>query len=344
MTRWITLALTLAVVGSWTLAAAEETKPAAEPKPAAATETKADKSTAADKPATAKHAPEIQWQPSYEVALAKAKESGKPVMVDFYTDWCAPCKVFDAKTLTDPKVVDAAAKMLVVKVNAEEHADIAAIYNVHAYPTIIFLSPDGKPIHTVRGAAPPDLLLPDMKAVLRGKSPKDLARDLMEKGTDDPEEQLWIAEQLLDQNKPTEAIPWFEKAVAKLPDEQRLNAQRVLPALYALKGDKEKAEKAFTAYKNNPKANPEDVADAEVRFAYQLKDRKRMEAALDRVVEITKDDMKKKQIQSLKQNLDQLFREAPKPATDAKPAINAKPAAKPESTPVGNSKSADGDN
>lgn len=326
MTRWMTITLTLAVVGLWTLAEAEETKPAPDTKSAPATEAKAGKP-----------AREIQWQPSYEVALAKAKESGKPVMIDFYTDWCSWCKVLDQKTYTDPKVVDAADRMIALKIDAEEHPEIAKKYKVEGYPHILFLSADGKVLHEINGFKPPEQFLPDMKAVLKGKSPKDLARDLIEKGTDDPEEQLWIAEQLLDQNKPTEAIPWFEKAAAKLPDEQKVNAQRILPALYALKGEKEKAETAFTAYKNNPKANPEDVADAEVRFAYQLKDRKRMEAALDRVVEITKDEMKKKQIQKLKENLGQLFHDAPNPA------VGAKPEPKPESAPADNSKPADGD-
>jgi len=299
------------VLGLWTLAVGQEAKPS--------TEAKAKK-PAAEGSETAKSEKEIEWQPSYEVAMTKAKEAGKPVMIDFYTDWCSWCKVLDQKTYTDPEVIEAADKMVAVKIDAEAHADLAKKYKVNSYPRIVFLSSEGKVIHEIMGYKPPDQFLPDMKAVLQGKSPKELAAELAKKGTDDPEQQLWIGMVLLDEEKNEEAIPWLEKAVANLPADKKAQAQRVLPFVYLEEKQTDKAKKAFEDYKNNPKVEPEDAADTDIRFSYQLKDRERMEAAIDRLMELTKSEGKKSQLKQLKASLDRML-----PKVEAAPA-GGKPA------------------
>lgn len=59
----------------------------------------------------------------------------KPVLVDFYTDWCGPCKMMN------PILKDLKKKMgdaiNIIKVDAEKNADAAIKYNVRGVPTLI---------------------------------------------------------------------------------------------------------------------------------------------------------------------------------------------------------------
>jgi len=59
----------------------------------------------------------------------------KPVLVDFYTDWCGPCKMMG------PILKDLKKKMgdqiNIIKVDAEKNADAAIKYNVRGVPTLI---------------------------------------------------------------------------------------------------------------------------------------------------------------------------------------------------------------
>ena len=62
-------------------------------------------------------------------------EAGVPVMVDFYADWCGPCKM--VAPLMDELAHDHVGKMLVVKVDTDRAPEIAGRYGIRSIPTVI---------------------------------------------------------------------------------------------------------------------------------------------------------------------------------------------------------------
>ena len=80
-------------------------------------------------------------------ALDAAKAAGRPVMLDFYADWCVSCKEMEHLTFTDPGVQAALARatLLQADVTANDDADQALLqrFGILGPPTIVFFAPDG---------------------------------------------------------------------------------------------------------------------------------------------------------------------------------------------------------
>jgi thiol-disulfide isomerase/thioredoxin len=96
----------------------------------------------------------IPWGSSFEAALRKARASNKPLIVDFWAEWCTWCHRLDRTTYRDPVVVRLARGFVPVKVDTEGSAQEAAVtmrYDVTSLPTIAFLTPEGRLIQRVNG-------------------------------------------------------------------------------------------------------------------------------------------------------------------------------------------------
>ena len=68
----------------------------------------------------------------------------KPVIVDFYADWCGPCKKLSPSI--EKLATKYAGKIDVYKVNIEEQQTIAAAFGIQSIPTVMFCSMKGKPL------------------------------------------------------------------------------------------------------------------------------------------------------------------------------------------------------
>lgn len=108
------------------------------------------KPTPAKKTAAPK-ATKITWEPSLDAALAKAKASQKPIMIDFFATWCGPCKLLDQKIYPAPEVIAEAQNFVCVKVDVDKHTDIAQKYNAFSLPSLVFLNASGTEIHRQAG-------------------------------------------------------------------------------------------------------------------------------------------------------------------------------------------------
>src|SRR5882757_6003051 len=81
---------------------------------------------------------------SWAEVKAKAKQENKLIFVDFFTDWCGPCKAMAIGTFPNPQAGEFYNKHFIsVKIDAEkgEGISLAKQYSVHAYPTLAFINP-----------------------------------------------------------------------------------------------------------------------------------------------------------------------------------------------------------
>ena len=89
---------------------------------------------------------EIQTLSTIENKIAQA--NGKPVMLDFYADWCASCKVMEQTTFKDPKVLSNLNHFKIIKIdvtaNNTNNKEIMKHFKVVAPPTFIFFNAQGK--------------------------------------------------------------------------------------------------------------------------------------------------------------------------------------------------------
>jgi len=100
----------------------------------------------------------INWKKGYAAAAAESKNSGKLIMIDFYTDWCGWCKKLDADTYPAPEVVKQADSFVSIKLNAEKDADgirLARKFAVTGFPTILFLDAHENLAYKVVGYSAP---------------------------------------------------------------------------------------------------------------------------------------------------------------------------------------------
>jgi len=91
---------------------------------------------------------------SWEETLADAKTANQNIFVDAYTTWCAPCKKMDKYVFTKPNVSEFYnANFISIKLDMEvaEGKDFASKYNVKAFPTFLYFSPEGELLHRIAG-------------------------------------------------------------------------------------------------------------------------------------------------------------------------------------------------
>ena len=118
--------------------------------------------------------PEAQmpWQPYSDEALSKARAADRPVLIDFYADWCPPCHRLERRVFSRKKVVAAAREFVALKADLTETNTPLALqltekYQIDAFPLVVFIGPDGKERSTLRllGYEGPDLFIRRLRAV-----------------------------------------------------------------------------------------------------------------------------------------------------------------------------------
>lgn len=88
---------------------------------------------------------------NYETNKEWKYEGSLPAIVDFYADWCMPCKM--VAPVLDELAKEYSGKIVIYKVNTEVEQELAAVFGIQSIPTILFIPKDGQP-QAAKGALP----------------------------------------------------------------------------------------------------------------------------------------------------------------------------------------------
>lgn len=95
---------------------------------------------------------EIAWSDNLRQAQELSRQTGKPVLLHFFSDTCPPCKMMEKSTFPNPAIVAAIQKSFIpVKLNVRDNSREAQMFNVQSVPMDIVLLPDGQQIQASIG-------------------------------------------------------------------------------------------------------------------------------------------------------------------------------------------------
>jgi len=100
---------------------------------------------------------------NYEANSEWKYEGELPCLVDFYADWCGPCRM--VAPIIEELADEYAGKLNIYKVNTEEQQELAGLFGIQSIPSLLFVPKEGQP-QMAMGALPKDTFKKAIKDVL----------------------------------------------------------------------------------------------------------------------------------------------------------------------------------
>jgi len=119
------------------------------------------------------HEAEIDWKFDLDAALAEARRTNRPLMIDFMAEWCPPCRAMEDSTFNDPDVIQRAASFVTIRIDVDKQREVAIRYNGNArkyggvgIPNILFMTAGQTRLKHIIGFQGPQQLVAVMDSVL----------------------------------------------------------------------------------------------------------------------------------------------------------------------------------
>lgn len=133
----------------------------------AAGETESSQETTANTPVHITKADFLKKIYNYEASPNEWKYLGdKPAIIDFYADWCGPCKMI-APSL-EQLAKEYAGKIDIYKVDVDKETELAQVFGIQGIPALLYIPMTGKP-QMLQGALPKDQLKEKIETILLKK-------------------------------------------------------------------------------------------------------------------------------------------------------------------------------
>ncbi|MCK5131773.1 MAG: thioredoxin family protein [Candidatus Sabulitectum sp.] len=111
---------------------------------------------------TANSSTESDWMhDDLDAALALAAETGKPIFIDLYADWCGPCVMLAEDYFTRDDYKEVLSQCILLKIDVDNNPQLAQRYRAQSIPTLILADASGNEIDRITGVAgSPEEFLP----------------------------------------------------------------------------------------------------------------------------------------------------------------------------------------
>lgn len=118
---------------------------------------------------------DLSWDKTFPAAIRHAARK-KPIFVDFYAEWCGPCKMLERDGFSDPRVQALLRKTVCLRIDIDQDKTDASKFKVNSIPRLFLLSADGKRvIWDATGYRDADTLVQELEDALSVKNATPVA-------------------------------------------------------------------------------------------------------------------------------------------------------------------------
>lgn len=100
---------------------------------------------------------------NYETNKEWKFEGNLPCLIDFYADWCSPCKM--VAPVLEELQKEYEGKINIYKINTEEQQELAGVFGIRSIPSLLFVPQEGQP-QMAQGALPKESFVKSIEEVL----------------------------------------------------------------------------------------------------------------------------------------------------------------------------------